>query len=283
MSDKGQLIELPNGRLYFVEADHSYWRCKPDGGRGKRLTGVSTVCAPYDFRPDALLRWVERLTLEGVSLGFHGETVPDDPHLLRQRLDQEGLRWEQLRDDAAERGTNVHEQTLHALAAGDDIPNLDELPPEHRGYGQAVLKWWMDRDPDPTHSEQVVLHDEHGFAGRLDLRARIRKGPYKGAIALPDLKTSGFIATKAHAQVAGYDLGAVTSLDVEPADVLLVIQVGPDGTYTEVPVQATHEDFLVALDLYRRAARINGAARKARDGQVPITYDRETQMELEAA
>ena len=103
-------IEFPNGtEVYWREDNHSYWRGakqKPNGdwsGSG-RLTGVTTLCAPYDFRPDNLMRWVERLTLDGVVRGFHGQRVPSDPHVLRQLLENKELRWEQIRDAAGRRG-----------------------------------------------------------------------------------------------------------------------------------------------------------------------------------
>lgn len=264
----GELIELPNGSaLYYVDDNHSYWRCKPDGSRGQRLTGVSTVCSPLDFRPDSLMRWVEKLTLEGVARGFGGEAVPSDPHVLRQRLESKELRWEQIRDQAAQRGTDVHSLMLHALAKGDDVPDLDELPEEQRGYGQAVMKWWLDRKPQVLEAEQVVLSEAHGFAGRYDLRCVLSGGLEDGQTALVDLKTSGFVANKAHAQVAGYDLGAIESgISRVPSDVLLILQVAEDGTYREVRSCATHEDFLAALTVYRAAGRIGrdaGAARKA--------------------
>lgn len=258
----GEVIQLPNGsRVYYDDSNHSYWRVKPDGSRGARLTGVSTVCAPLDFRPDSLMRWVEKLTLEGVSRGFNGETVPDDPHILRQRLESKELRWEQIRDQAAQRGTDVHVLMLHALATGDDIPDLDELPAEQRGYGQAVMKWWLDRKPQVLEAEQVVLSETHGFAGRYDLRCVLSGGFESGQTALVDLKTSGFVANKAHAQVAGYDLGAIESgISRVPSDLLLILQVGEDGTYNEVRSCATHEDFLAALTVYRTAGRIGREA-----------------------
>jgi hypothetical protein len=263
-------IAFPDGsELFYKDSDHSYWRRhtrKPDrtcGGSG-RLTGISTVCGPLDFRPDNLMRWVERLTLEGVARGFQERAVPADPYVLRQALEADGLRYEQIRDEAAKRGTDVHKLMVHALATGEEAPDLSELPEEQRGYGQAVMRWWMDRDPDPIQAEQCVLVDEHGCAGRFDLRARVT-GRLDGGTWLADFKTGNFIPTKAHAQVAGYDLGVIACGLGEPADRLLIVQVHEDGTYSEIPVCATHEDFLVAVETYRAAARIGKAARQARE------------------
>lgn len=262
-----ECIDLPSATVFYRDSDHSYWsgcKRKPNGewsGSG-RLTGVSTVIGPWDFRPDSLLRWVEKLTLEGIVRGFEGRTVPKDPFALRTLLDQRGLRWEQIRDEAGQRGTNAHELMFHALAKGETVPNLDELPEEQRGYGQGVLKWWSERDPDVLQAEQVVCSPEHGFAGRLDLRCRAKD---RAGVGIVDLKTSGFIANKAMVQPAGYDIGCIHSgLASEPADWYMVLQVDEYGGYREIPSPATHDDFLLSLRLYRRAAELGRAAKAAR-------------------
>lgn len=262
-------IDLPNVTLYYRDDTHSYWSGAKQKANGEwsgsgRLTGVSTVIAPWDFRPDSLMRWVEKLTLEGIVRGFNGRTVPDDPWALRTLLDQRGLRWEQIRDEAGQRGTNAHELMFHALAKGETVPNLDELPPDQRGYGQGVLKWWSVRDPEVLQAEQIVCSPEHGIAGRLDLRCRV-KDPFRAGTGIVDLKTSGFIATKALVQPAGYDIGCIHSgITDEPADWYMVLQVDEHGGYREIPSPATHADFLLSLGLYRRAAELAKAAKAAR-------------------
>lgn len=262
-------VDLPKATVYYRDENHSYWegcKRKPNGewsGSG-RWTGVSTVIAPWDFRPDSLMRWVEKLTLEGVVRGFSGRSLPDDPWALRTLLEQRGLTWEQIRDEAAQRGTNAHELMFHALAMGETVPNLDELPPEQRGYGQGVLKWWSDREPEVLQAEQIVCSPEHRIAGRLDFRGRV-KDPFRPGIGIVDLKTSGFIANKAMVQPAGYDIGCIHSgLAEEPADWYMVLQVDEYGGYREIISPATHADFLLSLSLYRRAAELGKAAKAAR-------------------
>lgn len=292
----GKLEEtvLPNGaKVYYRDSDHSYWRDikanpKAEGGFSGtgRLTGVSTLVKPLDFNPDRLLGWVERMALEGVSLAFgvpdelpdsldelRKYLLPRDPHVLRQRLDALELRWEQLRDAAGDAGTNVHLEVLHALATGEDVPDLGELPPEQRGKGQAVLKWWMDRDPEVLQAEQVVFSDRYNFAGRFDLRCKVRKGDaelgapvphrvqgvFAGETWLPDLKTGNYIANKHHAQVAGYEVGCLES-GFGDSDRRVIVHVKEDGTYVEIPVFAGPADFLAALDVYRRSGAIGKQA-----------------------
>lgn len=252
-------ITFPNGtQVYYRDRDHSYWReakRKGDGWSGSgRLTGVTTLCAPYDFRPDSLLRWVERLTLDGVVRGFNGQRVPSDPHILRQMLENKELRWEQIRDAAGQRGTNAHEIVFHKLALGED-PDLAELPEDQRGFGQGVFRWWLEREPEITHAEQVVASLTHGYAGTLDLRCKI-SDPLRPGYGIVDLKTSGFLSGKMCAQPLAYDLGGLHSgLWEEPAEWALIVQVDADGGYREVFLDGvSHDDFLLALSVYRREA-----------------------------
>jgi hypothetical protein len=254
---------FPNGtECFFRPKGHQYWeeikwnkREDRWGGSG-RLTGVSTLVKPFDFNPEFLIRWAANTTLEATAQAFGGSELPADPHLIRLRIQELALDHESVRDTAADRGKAVHEQMVEALAAGDKVPDLDVLPPEQRGYGQAVMAWWLDHEPEVTHSEQVVYSEQHRFAGRLDLRCRVTRGPLKGAMVLPDFKTSGFIAAKMPVQVSGYDLGIVESGLGEAADCVQVVQLREDGTYLPIEVDVCHEDFLAALHIYRRSQQL---------------------------
>ena len=259
---------FPNGGECFYEPNrHRYYRGikkRREGGYAGvgSLTGVSTLCGPFDFRPDSLMAWVERLTLEGVSRGFAGQQVPDDPHVLRTALDSQSLRWQQIRDEAGRRGTNVHLETLHQLAT-EGTADLGSLPEDQRGYGQAVFSWWLANEPEVECAERVVFSDTHGFAGRLDLICVPRKGENAGKRVLADLKTSKYVSAKMPVQVAGYDLGYVESGLGGPCDALVIVQAREDGTFREVEVTASHADFLGALFVYRRAADLSKGLRVA--------------------
>lgn len=259
---------LPKADVFYRDSDHSYWSgCKENpkaaggfSGTG-RLTGVSTLCKPFDWNPDNLMRWVERLTLEGVSRGFTDQKVPGDPFALRTILEQKNLRWEQIRDEAGYRGTKVHDIILNALATAEDVPDLSALPEALRGYGQAVMKWWHFRDPEVLYAEQVVCSPEHGFAGRVDLVCKI-KDPLRPGPVVVDLKTGSFISNGDMVQPLGYDLGLVHSglLD-ESADGHLIVQVDDKGSFREIWTPAGHDEFLAALTIYRMAPALGKAAR----------------------
>lgn len=266
---------------FYRDGDHSYWggckeNAKAEGGYSgiDRLTGVTTVVAPWDWTPDPLMKWAVRLSLEGVAKAFGWKQtdeglqptrpVPPDPQELGRLLYVLGLTWEQVRDAKGTTGTNVHEDIFHALCRGE-TPNLDDVPQADRGKAQGVMKWWLDRQPEPMYAERVVMSKQHRIAGRLDFYGSLTKklthemAPPPGA-GVVDLKT-GFIPLKALAQVSGYDL-ALQETGLAPAsDFKLIVQVTESGSYREVWVDSTVDDFLLSLAMYRRAADLRKALR----------------------
>ena len=283
MSEFGELIELPNGtRLYYRDEDHSYWRCKPDGGRSTRLTGVTTVIKPLDFRPDNLMRWAARTNGIGIARLVSDGLTMDDPEAMREALlwlnsaesiwatlEQKKLTYENVRDEAATIGTNVHRLSFAALARGEAVPSYDDMTEAERKFAAGVVKFWLDHSPEALQIEQIVCDPELGIAGRFDLRGRLSECnddlcPCATGISLVDAKTgSGYISTAAHAQLALYDYAA-TACGIGGSDNLYILKLSDQGDYELLEAQATDEDALVALDCYRRAARIGNSARKAR-------------------
>jgi hypothetical protein len=284
-NDYGDLVrhEMPSGAVVFYrDRDHSYWgeaKEKTPGcwGGSKRLTGVSTCAAPLDFRPDNLMKWAAHLNGNGVAVlaadGLSLDDADDIRSSLRwlssadtiwHALEDAKLLFSDYRDERGRSGTNVHEHALHALAAGKPVPARDLLTVEEWGYARGMMAFWHECEPEPLQSEQVVVSSTHGFAGRLDLRCRIN-----GATWLIDGKTSGFIPAKHHGQLAGYDLAAIES-GFGQADRLAILQVTADGEYELIDGQATHEDFLGALSVYRAASRINTACRSSRKAAQPV-------------
>lgn len=275
---------LPNGVVvYYRDSDHSYWaeiQPKRDGGysgiKDARLTGVSTVVAPFDWRPDNLMKWAARIDCEGVSIlaaeGLSQEDAEDMRACLQflttggsivDALTDARLHHTQTRDDAAERGTNVHKHALQALADGRPVPSFDRLTVEEAGCARGVMGFWHECEPEPLASEHVVADRDLRVAGRLDLICRIGAGRYAGATALLDAKTSAFLPIKHHVQIAGYRHCADKS-GLPGTDLGLILQVRPDGSYELVKAQATPEDFALAVSVYRRNGAIQSACNQAR-------------------
>lgn len=293
--DLGKLIELPSGmRLFYRDEDHSYWRCKDNGERGMRLTGVTTAIKPIDFEADRLLNWAARTQCLGIAelaapILMEGPTV--DVKRLAWLSSQDGI-WEELeaheltftdvRDRAGTVGTNVHELALGKLARGEPVPSYDEMTEEEQGYAQGVVAFWLDHEPEPEQVEQVVADEGLGIAGRFDLRAGLRpcrrpgcpcaKGPrinrqrrLRGLSPLPtmvDAKTGKWIFPKDHVQLPGYDHLSQLS-GIGRSWPLLILHLRPDGSYELIEAKGRRGDFTRAAEMYRRRARIERAARRA--------------------
>lgn len=268
---EAERIDLPSGEsLWYVDADHSYWRHNPETGKkGKRLTGVTTACKPCDFNPDGLLRWAARTQLIGVAelaeplTSDHGADLGwlTSQEGIQSALEDAELTFEHIRDRAAKRGSNVHEIALQALALGRSVPDLDSLTEEERGYAQAVMSFWLEEEPEVEQVEQIVYSERLGVAGRLDLRCSIAS---RDGIGVLDAKTGRYISAAAHTQVGGgYPLLAEES-GFGSSEWALILKLSEDGTYELIEAQAEPEDFEAAVDMYRRSARINREAGKAR-------------------
>lgn len=291
IEDLGELTELPNGlRLYYRDRDHSYWRCNDDLSRGKRYTGVTTVIKPIDFDPERLLKWAAKLNTIGVARrvesALETEYPIDDPETLRASLDwllsedperiwaeleRHGLTYEDIREERATLGTNIHEIVLGSLARGEPTPDFSALTSEEEGYAHAVIDFWLDHNPAVLEVEQIVADEELGVAGRYDVTASFGECDDalcpchggSGSIGLIDCKTGSFVAEREHCQVALYahlreraGLGAVEWTGL--------LHVGANGRYRLWTGNAALEEALSAVETYRARGRIRNRAGKER-------------------
>jgi hypothetical protein len=288
----GGLITFPNGEaIFYDDPSHAYYRARwvPDmtvdrtpagkpisgeGGewkRGKRLTGASTLAKVANYNADRLLAWKEKVTCEAIASEVRAvwsdiSTTPTnwltDSSSILKRIRDAGTDADSVRDKKATLGTNVH-TVLEGLAGVCDMPNVDELPDEEKGYARAVMRWWEFRRPDVLNAEQFVYHAEHGYAGRFDLRCKfLNEKMWSYNQYLVDLKTSNYIGPSYHVQLALYELAA-RACGVGATDHQMVLQVKPDGTYREVWSRATAEDAESAIAVYRGVARIEREAKAA--------------------
>lgn len=218
---------------------------------GKRLVNVTTILNTLS-KGDALLHWAVN-------------------------LEREGKDWREVRDEAAQRGTNSHHLLLQVLTKGR--AGLADLPDAERPYGQAAFRWLRHAEPDVEMTECMVASVEHGFAGRFDLLATI-----DGARTLVDFKTvtkwsySGARSSRSRwpgrrrsspgkkrppyeenlLQLDLYQQGLAES-GYEPAERGLIVRLGPDGTFDETPVDLEPTRGLGVLAAYQ-AKKLAGKA-----------------------
>lgn len=264
--------------VYFEPERHRYYGEvyeNKSGGYSYRqdssMVGCSTPVKALDTNVDPLLYWAAKLDQTGIA-ELAGACLDSDDSLewLRDQrsiaasLGEAELTWRHVRDRTATRGTNIHELIFLALATDKRPPSLSNLSAEERAYGQAAMRWWRDKRPTPLFAEQVTVYPEKRIAGRFDLLCEI-----DGERVLVDAKTreKGACRLSDHAQLAGYELCNVRC-GIGPSDRQVALILKPDGSYDEHESVAEPEDFLAALEAYRRGgdlAKRMRAAEKARD------------------
>jgi len=275
---------VPSGAsAFYRDSDHSYYgevrEKKPgefSGVRDARLTSVTGVTGMMDGgNNDGLLKWAAGLDRLGVSaLAAEGLSLEDadeirsaldwltTPESVGAALEDARLDWRSVREDAATRGTNVHELALHALASNHPVPAFDSMTDEERGYAQGVVKWWATKRPTVVASEFLVVDLQMRVAGRPDLLCEI-----DGVLTIVDAKTGSYLSEKWASQLAGYALLCAASGYPVPGRGI-ILQVDAQGGYTPTEIDIEPEDFLAALACYRQSASIKRrftAARRERE------------------
>jgi len=218
---------------------------------GEKFVNVSTILGTLS-KGDALLHWAVNLTRDGQD-------------------------WQEVRDEAAKRGTGAHSLLLSVLTKGRLA--LADLPEDHRAFGQAAFRWVRARDPKVDLIECMVACPEHGYAGRLDLIAQI-----DGIRTLTDWKSVtkwSYKKSKGEAtdqKLPPYDenllqldlyQGALEASGYEPAERGLIVRLGPDGEYDETFLDLDPARGLAVLGAYQakrgagQAMRDAAKARKA--------------------
>ena len=213
---------------------------------GVPVPGVSTVAKVGAdlFSPGAW--WGYGLAIEGaMDLPSEAWDGIGDAAALRAALRGRGIDPTQQRDRAGERGTSVHD-ALEQLAQHGRVPNWQDYPEAERGHVRSLVRWFLHYRPEFEATEVVVGSREHGFAGRYDLRVKIRADRLPGVpvhefdlrdgagycVGLVDLKTSKSVYPDQHfPQLGGYEL-ASREMGFLPTDFQAVLRTSPDGSFT---------------------------------------------------
>lgn len=242
--NKGVLrVDTPKGHYYTID--------------GKRAVGVTTA---LNALPKNLTRWAARTVAEHVADNLPTVTAMFHAGGRQPAVDYLTGLPNQIRDEAGERGTAVHE-IVFDLARGEavDVP-LDLAP-----YVRGALAYLDDWQPETVLAETVVASYTHQYCGTLD---SIQDVPGLGRV-LVDWKTSRGLYGNHALQLPAYryaevyldDAGAEHPMvEVEAA---FILHIKPDD-YALVPVTAGREqfeDFVRVLEIYRRIVQSDKAAK----------------------
>lgn len=236
--------EIPGGIVVYREAPAG-WLAKDGAVRTKsyreyvwqeegssknlRLPSVSYICDSICPKP-GIAHWSEAKGIEGAVLAmkagliWSGSRALDAIALVREHH----LGAEAAKNRAATRGLNVHAINETFMLTGE-APRPGDHPDHHRGFIRSWTKATLCLNPEPLAVEQLVVHPELGYAGRLDVRAIVR-----GAVELNEYKTQewGGIFSQAHVQALLYERAAVRCGD-DPAERLRVIVLPESGDWNE--------------------------------------------------
>jgi hypothetical protein len=263
MTDTTLLRELPDGRsLVFEERDTGYraYKLVEADGKATRMPSVTTILDVLDKR--ALKNWFEdhgaRGTLAAVRMGELDPLIHTDEEAIGI-VRALGLGADAARNKAARRGLSIHD-ALEVYCRTAELPGPESLDENHRPYLQGLARALLDLDPHPTVVEQITCHPELKYAGRLDLRAIVA-----GKDTIIDLATnsSGRGYAEKHIQVRGYEAAEV-ALGAEPAERLLIVGIGPDGTYNADHCTAPYGAFEQVLAVHRLMADVRRPLEAAR-------------------
>lgn len=268
----------------FDGASHTYGI---EGWADEDVVGISSAAkigqALEAF--DIGSRWGFRLGYEGaldVLVVDDGRDIGEMTHAeLRERLTAEGLTPWSKRDKAAERGNWVHDVLEH-LAQDNIVPLMTRFEGEVLGHVKSVLGWYVQYRPSFVATEVQVASTTYGFAGRYDMRCRIKARKlvhlFDGhetpmaervrlmctndldVLCLVDLKTSkGIFPTTHFPQLALYELAGV-EMGFPVTDCQLVLNSKPDGSPAVLGASWVEpRDVVVFVEAYRTIKRITAA------------------------
>jgi ribosome-associated translation inhibitor RaiA len=244
--------------LVFYEKSHRY---KLDGAW---VQGVTTLIKG-GLPNDSLKYWAARTVAEWVA----------DHADLAERMEAAGGRNPfvaflkeipfQKRDDAAVRGTDVHDRA-ERLVHGEEV----DVPDHLAGYVQACVAFLDEWQPTPIATERPVAHREHRWAGKFDALLRLPDG----RVALVDFKTATGIYPETAFQLAAYSHAEFyvdddgTEHPMPHTDFRAAVWLRSDGTYDVIPVKADDEVYRE----FRHLAFVAGAAKRAKGNKTTPGY-----------
>ena len=179
-----------------------------------------------------------------------------DADMLDEYLKENRLRPDDVRDDAATRGSTEHGFLERLGAAGletegaaqqlaQDCLNSDTT----NDFSKGIAGWWLDRNPRVVASEIVLVSLTHRFCGSVDLVWL----DDDGNLVVTDLKTRGAgkgAYSSDHIQVGAYALAyeEMVGRDVQRTTVLVVRE---DGTWLEEETTIPRQTFIDIANVYR--------------------------------
>lgn len=186
----------------------------------------------------------------------------------------EKLTTNHITSAAADRGTSIHD-ALNRLALGE-LPTLADFPVADRGFVQALVRWWLEHEPEFVAVEQIVASRRYGYAGRFDL---LVKYPDSEELVLADLKTGKDVRPDSHfRQLQGYKT-AWQEMGRAPIDRMEIINCRQGGEYVVAQAKVAEEHWLACVRQFYAVHDFECLQK----GKPPRFVDPQTRPQLEVA
>lgn len=256
----------PAKGLKFYEASHRY---KLDG---QWVPGVTTILGVLD-KP-AIPKWAAQQVAEYVAGNPQGvETLRDLGHdPMVQAL--KAIPW-QKRDDAAERGTTLHDYAERILNGEDvELSEDDPLVP----VVENAITFMQDWQIEPLLVEVAVGSREHKYAGKLDLIASyVRPDTGHRGVGIFDWKSGKAIYPEYAWQLSAYGYADFYGENgdengLPECDGAFGVQIRSDG-YDVAPLNYgpdVHAEFVLIRKTYDVAKAGRGDWRRPGTGHVGL-------------
>ena len=248
-------VDLLRPQAITRSADHRYTYL------GKTYPGVTSILGVLD-KSGPLMAWAARETAEAavkfaqtpVDVGDELYSKSTLQHLL-ETVGEQGTvkaltsRGNWKRDEAAQLGTEVH-RIADLINNGLEPPQMDETT---RSRVLHYSEWWKASAWRLRASEAMIIEDDIGYGGTLDLLAY----DADGRTVIADVKTGRGVYREAMLQLTAYAMGKRIQTDkgifkMPEVDRAVILHVTADGV-REVEISIGQRErvaWLACFNLY---------------------------------
>lgn len=215
--------------------------------------------------------WAGYMAAKSLSEDHRLAQALGDAQQLRSLVRDSASAAEAYRDQAAARGDRVHNyaeaRALQALGQEHDLAEARAALEANNelAYAQHFETWWTDYNVEPLAAEVTVWNDSVGYAGTIDLVAKIggracivdyktKTSDRDGVVKRPDDKVIMQLAAacKAEEQVVDAESGEWKPWEFGTETMLLAVALGDTGTRTFMAPAPALPDYWAKFYALRR-------------------------------
>lgn len=215
--------------------------------------------------------WAGYMAAKSLSEDHRLAQALGDARQLRSLVRDSASAAEAYRDQAAARGDRVHNyaeaRALQALGQEHDLAEARAALEANNelAYAQHFEAWWTDYNVEPLAAEVTVWNDSVGYAGTIDLVAKIggracivdyktKTSDRDGVVKRPDDKVVMQLAAacKAEEQIVDAESGEWEPWEFGSDTMLLAVALGDTGTRTFMAPAPALPDYWAKFYALRR-------------------------------